>query len=90
MSDMIMCSVKDAKKLLEHMNDDDMVTLTAFSKKTYNHNKPERIKKKKGEDLIDKADNIEYQDNEFFGRLTLYGVVQETDIIHNLLFPQLE
>lgn len=90
MSDIIMCSVKDAKKLFEHMNDEDMVTLTVFSKKTFKHNKPERIKKKNGEDLIDRADSIEYQDNEYFGRLTLYGVLKEKDIIHNLLFPQLE
>lgn len=84
----IMCSVKDAKKLFEHMNDDDMVTLTVFSKKTFKHNKTKRIKKKNGEKLIDRADIIEYQDNEIFGRLSLYGVVKEKDVIHNLLFAQ--
>lgn len=84
----IMCSVKDAKKLFEHMNDDDMVTLTVFSKKTFKHNKTKRIKKTNGEELIDKADIIEYQDNEIFGRLSLYGVVKEEDVIHNLLFAQ--
>lgn len=85
-----MCSVKDAKKLFEHMDDDDIVTLTVFSKKTFKHKNPERIKKKNGEELIEKADSIEYQDNDFFGRLSLYGVVDEKDIIHNILFPQLE
>lgn len=85
-----MCSVKEAKKLFEHMNDDDMVTLTVFSKKTFLHNQPKRIKKKNGEELIEKADSIKYQDNEIFGRLSLYGVVQEKDIIHNILFSQLE
>lgn len=84
----IMCSVKDAKRLFEHMNDDDMVTLTVFSKKTFEHNKTKRIKKKNGEELIDRANIIEYQDNEIFGRLSLYGVVKEKDIIHNLLFAQ--
>lgn len=84
----IMCSVKDAKKLFEHMDDDDMVTLTVFSKKTFKHNKTKRIKKKNGEDLIDKADSIGYQDNEIFGRLSLYGVVKEEDVIHSLLFAQ--
>lgn len=84
----IMCSVKDAKKLFEHMNDDDMVTLTVFSKNTFKHNKTKRIKKKNGEELIDRADIIEYQDNEIFGRLSLYGVVKEEDVIHNLLFAQ--
>lgn len=86
----IMCSVKDAKKLFEHMNDDDMVTLTVFSKKTFKHNKPEKIRKSKGEKLIEKADSIGYQDNDIFGRLSLYGVVPENDIIHNILFPQKE
>ncbi len=88
MNDVIMCSVKDAKKLFEYMNDDDMITLTVFSKKTFKHNKTERIKKKNGEELIDRADSIEYQDNEIFGRLSLYGVVKEKDVIHNLLFAQ--
>lgn len=86
----IMCSVKDAKKLFEHMSDDDMVTLTIFSKKTFTHTQPERIKKTSGEKLIEKADSISYQDNDIFGRLSLYGVVKEKDIIHNILFPQLE
>lgn len=90
MSNVIMCSVKDAKKLFEHMNDDDMITLTVFSKKSFQHDKPKRIRKKNGEELIEKADSIEYQDNDFFGRLSLYGVVEEKDIVHNLLFPQLE
>lgn len=90
MNDTIMCSVKDAKKLFEHMNDEDMVTLTVFSKKSFKHQKSRRIPKKNGEELIDQADTIEYQDNDIFGRLSLYGVVQEKDIIHNLLFPQLK
>lgn len=88
MNDTIMCSVKDAKKLFEHMNDDDMVTLTVFSKKTFRHDETKRIKKKSGEELIDKANSIEYQDNDIFGRLSLYGVVKEKDVIHNLLFAQ--
>ena len=48
------------------------------------------LKRKKGENLIDNADSIEYQDNEFFGRLSLYGVTSEKNLIHNLLFSQLE
>ena len=90
MNDTIMCSVKDAKKLFEHMNDEDMVTLTVFSKKTFKHDKPKRIEKKNGEKLIEQADSIEYQNNDIFGRLSLYGVVKEEDVIHNLLFPQPE
>lgn len=56
----------------------------------YGNDITRKIKKKNGEELIKKADNICYQDNNFFGTLSLYGVVQEKDIIHNILFPQLE
>lgn len=90
MSSLIMCSVKDAKKLFDHLNDDDMIILTVFSKKSFKHDEPKRIKKKNGEELIERADTIEYQNNDVFGRLSLYGVIEEKDIVHNLLFPQLE
>lgn len=86
----IVCSVKDAVKLMEHMSDDDMVLLTVVNKKTFVHDLPKRIKKQKGEELIRQADNILYQDNDFFGTISLYGVLKEKDSIHNLLFPQLE
>ena len=86
----ILCSVKDAVKLMEHMGDDDMVILTVINKKDYVHDVPRRIKKTKGEELIKQADNIFYQDNDFFGTISLYGVLKEKDSIHNLLFPQLE
>ena len=91
MNGVITCSVKEAAKLMEHLNEDDIITLTIIDKKSHIiHSQPERIKKRNGEELIDKADSIEYQDNEIFGRLSLHGVVKEKDIIHNLLFPQLE
>lgn len=86
----IVCSVKEACKLMEHMNENDMVVLTMVDKKTYVHTIPERIKKKKGEELIRQAGDILYQDNDFFGTLSLYGVLKEKNIIHNILFPQME
>lgn len=86
----IVCTAKTAKQLLSHLGEDDEVTLTINNIKTYKHNKPVRVKKKKGEELIDKADNIEYQNNDFFGRLELHGITKEKEIIHNILFPQLE
>ena len=90
MNGVITCSVKEAAKLIEHLNEDDLITLTIIDKKSHVHDQPKRIKKKNGENLIDNADSIEYQDNDIFGRLSLYGVVKEKYIIHNLLFPQLE
>ena len=86
----IVCSVKDAFELMKHMDENDMVVLSVVNKRTYVHDIPRKIRKKKGEELIKKADNICYQDNDFFGTLSLYGVLQEKDTIHNILFPQLE
>lgn len=86
----IVCSVKDAFELMKHMDENDMVILSVVNKKTYTHKVPEKIKKKKGEELIKAADGIYYQDNDFFGILSLYGVLKERNLIHCLLFPQLE
>ncbi len=90
MSDVVVCSVKEAYKLMDHMNEDDIVVLTVFNKKTYVHDKSKRIQKRKGEELIRQANDIYYQDNDIFGRLSLYGVLKEQNIVHNILFPQQE
>lgn len=87
---MIVCSVKEAFELMKHMDANDTVILTVVDKKTYSHDIPKKIKKKSGEELIKQADDILYQDNDFFGTLSLYGVLKEKNIIHNILFPQLE
>lgn len=86
----IVCSVKEAYKLMKHMDENDMVILSVINRKTYVHDIPRKIERKNGEELIRKADNILYQNNDFFGTLSLYGVLKEKNIIHNILFPQLE
>lgn len=88
----IMCSVKEAVKLMEHMDDEDMVVLTIINReeKKYIHDIPKKIRKKNGEDLIKQADNIYYQNNDYFGRLSLYGVLKGRDIVHNISFPKME
>lgn len=86
----IMCSVKKACELMEHLNEDDMVLLTVLDKKTHIHSIPKRIKKKRGKVLIERAEDIYYQDNDIFGMLSLYGVIKEKNTIHNISFPQLE
>ena len=59
MNGVITCSVKEAAKLMEHLNEDDLITLTIIDKKSHIiHNQPKRIKKKNGENLIDNADSI--------------------------------
>lgn len=87
----IVCSVKDAVKLMDHMDENDMVILNVVNRSTYEHEYPTKIRKKKGEELIKEADSIYYQNNDFFGTLLLYGVLKETDSVeHSILFPQLE
>lgn len=86
----VVCSAKEACKLMQHMDENDLVILTIIDKKMYMHRKPEKIRKKNGEELIKQAEDILYQDNDFFGTLSLYGVLKEKDIVHNILFPQLE
>lgn len=89
--DVIGCSVKEALKLMKHMNKNDMVILSIINQKTYVHEVPRKIKKESGEELIRKADDILYQDNDFFGTLLLYGVIKNSKyIVHNILFPKLE
>lgn len=86
----IVCSAKKACELMQHMDEDDLVMLRIVNKKTFIHGENKNIKRKNGEELIRRADNITYQDNEYFGTLSLYGVLRDKDIIHNILFPQME
>lgn len=90
MNGIVTCSVKEAIKLMEHLHEDDTVTLTIVNKKTHVHGETSRIKRKSGEELIRQAESIEYQDNDCFGRLSLFGILRDKDIIQNILFPQLE
>lgn len=90
MSNTIVCSIKQAIELMAHMDEDTMVTLTIDNVKSLKHDVPRRIKKKNGEELIKQAEVIHYQNNDIFGRLSLYGVVRDNNIVHNILFPQLE
>lgn len=75
---------------MEHMRDDDVVILSIVNRETYTHDNSRRIKKAKGEELIRKADDIYYQNNIFFGTLCLYGILRDKDVVHSILFPQLE
>lgn len=87
----IRCSVEEALEILRHLNKETYeVILTVDDTINYVHLKPKRIKVKKGEELIEKAEDIHYQNNDIFGRISLYGVTEKKGVVHNLLFPQLE
>ncbi len=83
MNGTITCSINEAIKLMSHLSEDTMVTLTIVDKKTKVHNPSKRIKKRDSKKLLTKAEMIEYQDNDFFGRFSLYGTVRDKNIIQN-------
>ena len=85
----VICSIREACKLID-MDVNNMVVLTTINKENFLHEVPKRIMKQQGKELIEQAEDIFYQDNDFFGVLSLCGVVKNKDIIHNILFPQVK
>lgn len=85
----VICSIREACKLID-MDVNDIVVLTTINKENFLHEVPKRIMKQQGKELIEQAEDIFYQDNDFFGILSLCGVVKDKDIIHNILFPQVK
>lgn len=86
MNETITCSVKDAMEYMKHLDENDMVTLTIDNIRTHVHSAPTRIKKKNGVELIKQAKSIEYQNNDFFGRISLFGVLKDKNVVNNILF----
>jgi hypothetical protein len=84
----VQLDLEGVNNIMSHLNDDDIVILTTLNINTLEHSENQRITKKKGKEYIDKAKSIEYQDNDYFGRLSLSGISQDEDVIHNLLFVQ--
>lgn len=82
----VICSVREACELID-MDENDIVVVTTINKENFLHEVPKRIMKQQGKKLIEEAEDIFYQDNDFFGVLSLRGVVKGKDIIHNILFP---
>lgn len=84
---------KDAAKKMIDEAPGDTVMILKLNTISYAHSKPKRKRKDDGKRLIDRANEIEYQNNDFFGRMSLYGIPDDKgrrDIIHNILFPQIE
>jgi hypothetical protein len=87
MTNNIICSIKEGKEKIGHLKSDDVILLTIFNEDKFIHSENQKINREKGEKLIDKAEKIEYQDNDFFGRLSLFGV-RKSKLVYNLLFQQ--
>lgn len=86
----ILVSKERAKQLIDE-SPCDMILITTINTITFQHTKNKRIKKRSGAALINKAKEIKYQNNDFFGTLSLYGITEpkvEASTIHNILFPQ--
>ena len=54
----------------------------------YIHTRPRQITIDEGKRIINKATMVDYQDNDFFGLLSLDGV--QEFMVHNIKFPQIE
>ena len=53
MSEIVTCTVKQAKELIKHLDENDMLTLVIINQKTHIHyGKPVRIEIKKGYELL--------------------------------------
>lgn len=76
-----------AKRLIDE-SPCELVWIDTIDTVTYVHTKPLRINKKDSKKIIHKASSFDYEDNDFFSRLSLMGVdgVPES-LIHNLSFP---
>lgn len=76
-------SKEEAKKIID--NAPDKIWVDSFNGITFIHTKPRQISKTEGCILVSQSETIDYQDNDFFGLLSLEGI-QEM-MIHNIRFP---
>ena len=65
-----------------------MIWMDSFNGVTYIHTRPRQITIDEGKRIINKATTVDYQDNDFFGLLSLEGV--QEFMVHNIKFPQRE
>lgn len=89
---MILVSKEEAKRMIDE-SPSEMIVISTINPVTLIHGTSKKVKKKKGKSLVDKATEIKYQNNDFFGMLSLYGVLEknmDTNVIHNISFPQME
>lgn len=89
--DFIIVSKEEAIRKIKEAPGDTVIIgkISVSDQSHYVHEAPTRTKKKDGERLIIAANEIEYQNNSYFGTLSLHGLKEES-VIHNILFPQLE
>ena len=65
-----------------------MIWIDSFNGMTFIHTRSRQITIDEGKRIINKATTVDYQDNDFFGLLSLEGV--QEFMVHNIKFPQIE
>jgi len=79
-------SKEKAKQIIDEAS--GMIWIDSFNGMTFIHTRPRQITADEGKKIINKADTVDYQDNNFFGLLSLEGV--QEFMVHNIKFPQIE
>ena len=79
-------SKEKAKQIIDEAP--GMIWIDSFNGMTFIHTRPRQITIDEGKRIINKANTVDYQNNDFFGLLSLEGV-QEI-MVHNIKFPQIE
>ena len=79
-------SKEKAKQLIDEAP--GMIWIDFFNGITFIHTRPRQITIDEGKRIINKATTVDYQDNDFFGLLSLGGV--QEFMVHNIKFPQIE
>lgn len=76
-------SKEEAKQMIDEAP--GKIWVDAFNNVTFIHTKSKEISVDEGKRIINKASNIDYLDNDFFGHLCLE---MQTQMLHNIKFPK--
>ena len=79
-------SKEKAKQIIDEAP--GMIWIDSFNGMTFIHTRPRQITIDEGKRIINKANTVDYQNNDFFGLLSLEGV--QESMVHNIKFPQIE
>lgn len=75
---------EEAKRIIDKTN--GKIWIDSFNSITFIHTMPKKITNEEGKMIICNASIIDYQDNEFFGLLSMDDNMQNA-MTHNIKFP---
>ena len=79
-------SKEKAKQIIDEAP--GMIWIDSYNGMTFIHTRPRQITIDEGKRIINKANTVDYQNNDFFRLLSLEGV--QEFMVHNIKFPQIE